>query len=206
MLNWFGNGFVANKESGSNLIKTPARWFDRHQTDGIWLRMVINTSQAQWSQTTPNVDCMRIAMCRVHVQGLVQQHTSRKRSWKGSQECFAEGSEKVCCSCFEREAGLWEGFIEGVLTWGFPEVTEKGEIRLFAEHDPPDVHPTWNWRNESSHLYHSGPLLEICPWQPEDRYGRYGFASLSSIPLSIAGVDGPGVSLWRFSFRRSLLI
>ena len=54
--------------------------------------------------------------------------------------------------------------------------------------------------NKSICLHRSGPLLENDLDRPENRYGRYGFASSSSISISTVGLDGARVSLWRFSF------
>ena len=44
--------------------------------------------------------------------------------------------------------------------------------------------------NESIYLHHSGHLLENGLDRPENRYGRYGFASSSSISISAVGLDG----------------
>ena len=54
--------------------------------------------------------------------------------------------------------------------------------------------------NESIYLHRSGPLLEDGLNRPKNRYGRFGFASFSSISISTVGLDGARVSLWRFSF------
>ena len=49
--------------------------------------------------------------------------------------------------------------------------------------------------NESIYLHRSGPLLENGLDRPENRCGRYGFASFSSISISTVGVDGAKVSV-----------
>ena len=49
--------------------------------------------------------------------------------------------------------------------------------------------------NESIYLHRSGPLLENGLDRPENRYGRYGFASFSSISISTVGLDGARVSI-----------
>ena len=49
--------------------------------------------------------------------------------------------------------------------------------------------------NESIYLHHSGPLLEDRLDRPENRYGRYGFASFPSISVSTAGVARARVSV-----------
>ena len=45
------------------------------------------------------------------------------------------------------------------------------------------------------YLHRSGPLLENGFDRPENRYGRYGFASFDSLSISTVGVDGASVSL-----------
>ena len=54
--------------------------------------------------------------------------------------------------------------------------------------------------NESIYLHRSGPRLENGLDRPENCYGRYAFASFSSISISTVGLDGTRVSLRRFSF------
>ena len=49
--------------------------------------------------------------------------------------------------------------------------------------------------NESIYLHRSSPLVENGLDRPENRYGRYGFASFSSISMSTLGVDGARVCL-----------
>ena len=49
--------------------------------------------------------------------------------------------------------------------------------------------------NQSIYLHRSGPLLENVLDRPENRYGRYCFASFSSISISTVGVDRARVSL-----------
>ena len=69
---------------------------------------------------------------------------------------------------------------------------------------------SWSWRsqalaigncrgNQSIYLHRSGPLLESGLDRPENRYGRYGFVSLSRICISTLGVDEARASLSRFS-------
>ena len=52
--------------------------------------------------------------------------------------------------------------------------------------------------NKCIYLHRSGPLLENGLDRPENRYGRYVFASFPSISISTVGVDGARDSLWRF--------
>ena len=59
---------------------------------------------------------------------------------------------------------------------------------------------TWDRRNETIYLHRSSPPSESGLDKPENRYGRYGFASFSTVSMSTVGVDGARVSLWRFSF------
>ena len=54
--------------------------------------------------------------------------------------------------------------------------------------------------NQNIYLHRSGPLLENGLDRPENRYGRYGLASFSSISISTIGVDGTRASLCRISF------
>ena len=54
-------------------------------------------------------------------------------------------------------------------------------------------HSTWG--KESIYPHRSGPLLEKGLDRPENRYGRYGFASFPSISISTVGVDGARDSL-----------
>ena len=49
--------------------------------------------------------------------------------------------------------------------------------------------------NESIYHHRSGPLLENGLDRPENRYGRCGFASFSSISISTIGLHGARVSL-----------
>ena len=44
--------------------------------------------------------------------------------------------------------------------------------------------------NESIYLHRTSPLLENGLDRPENRYGRYGFASFSGISISTIGVAG----------------
>ena len=50
------------------------------------------------------------------------------------------------------------------------------------------------------YLHRSVLLLENGLDKPENRYGRYGFASFSSISIPTVGVDGARVPLGRLSF------
>ena len=66
---------------------------------------------------------------------------------------------------------------------------------IFLRHLSPKLHQlrikTYRhfWGNESIYLHRCGPFLENGLDRPENRYGRYGFASCSSISISTVGVD-----------------
>ena len=64
--------------------------------------------------------------------------------------------------------------------------------------DPVCTDPVQNF--PSIYLHRSGPLLDNGLDRPENRYGRYGFASFSGISISTVGWDGARISLSRFSF------
>ena len=54
-------------------------------------------------------------------------------------------------------------------------------------------------KNKSIYLHRGGPLENGLD-RPENYYGRYGFASFSSVSVSTVGMDGARVSLGRVSF------
>ena len=89
--------------------------------------------------------------------------------------------------------------------WGIPAVLSTGipgkalrafpvSFRHFSGISSGKSQP-YCWGNGSIYLNRSGPLLENGLDRPENRYGRYGFASCPSIFISTVGVDGARDSL-----------
>ena len=72
-----------------------------------------------------------------------------------------------------------------------------GELIQFVMQPQIQIEILWELilYHESIYLHRTGPLLENGLDRPENRYGRYGCASFSSISTSTIGVDGARVSV-----------